>query len=125
MRIAIAIAALALTAETAQAQRTVVNGQTVQLSFIYSINPDCTPRGIPTIHVTQQPQHGRVHVARISNLPNFREPNVRTVCNRRRVSGSAISYTAQRGYVGPDSISAEAIYPSGLYRRGTFNIYVR
>jgi hypothetical protein len=37
----------------------------------------------------------------------------------------AIHDAAQRGYTGPYYVGAEAIYPSGGYRRGTIDIYVR
>jgi hypothetical protein len=125
MRIAIAVAALLASAGTAQAQRTVVNGQTIQLQFFASVNPDCSARGTPTINVTQQPQHGRVSVVRIRDFTYFQPSNVRSVCNQRRVAGVGIRYTAQRGYTGSDTVGAEVIYPSGAYRRGAFNIYVR
>ena len=125
MRGAIILAALLLSAGSAQAQRTVVNGQTAQLMFFASVNPDCSQRGTPVVNVTQQPQHGRIKVMRGRDFVYFRELNIRSVCNRRRVAGVGIHYTAQRGYVGSDYVGAEVVYPNGVYRRGTFNIYVR
>lgn len=125
MRTLLVLVTLLVSASSAHAQRTVVNGKTIQLYFFASINPDCSSRGMPTINVTQQPQHGRVRVTRGNDFVTFPESNVRSVCNRRRVSGVGLHYTAQRGYVGPDSVGAEIISPSGGYRRGTFNVNVR
>ena len=125
MRLALVVIALFLWTGSAHAQRTVVNGKTSQLYFFASINPDCSARGYPTVNITQQPQHGRVKIARGQDFVTFPESNVRSACNRRRVGGVGLHYTAQRGYTGPDSIGAEVVYSSGRYRRGTFNIYVR
>jgi hypothetical protein len=125
MRIMTCLVVLLLSAGSAQAQRYVVNGKTVQIGFFASTNPDCSTRGYPVINITQQPQHGRVRVARGNDFVRFPESNVRSACNRRRVGGAGIHYTAQRGYTGPDYVGAEVIFPSGGYRRGTINIYVR
>ncbi|MGZ5803151.1 MAG: hypothetical protein ACXWJT_03110 [Xanthobacteraceae bacterium] len=125
MRIAVIIAAFFFSVGAAHAQRYVVNGQTVQLHFFASVNPDCSARGKPTVHITQPPQHGRASVAATRDFTYFPASNVRSACNQRRVSGVAVKYTSQRGYVGSDSVGAQVIYPSGGYRRGTFNIAVR
>ena len=79
MRVALTVAALLLSAGTAHAQRTVINGHTIQFAFVASVNPDCTARGIPKIIITQQPRHGRARVVRVSDFPSFRESNVRSV----------------------------------------------
>ena len=60
-----------------------------------------------------------------SDFADFPESNARSACNRRRVSGVGIHYTAPRGYTGPDSVVVEMITPGGRLRRGTFNLYVR
>jgi hypothetical protein len=125
MRVLVSIVALLLSAASAQAQRHVVNGQSIQLGFFSSTNPDCTPRGYPVINITQQPQHGRVRTTRGNDFVRFPESNVRSVCNRRRVPGVGIYYTAERGYAGYDMVGAEVIFPSGNYRRGSYNINVR
>jgi hypothetical protein len=125
MHFVLAVAVLLFSAVAAHAQRTVINGQTIQLAFVTTINPDCTSRGAPTIIITQPPRHGRARVVRVSDFPNFRESNVRSVCNRRRVAGTALSYTANRGYSGPDSVGAEVFTSSGVNRRGIFSINVR
>jgi len=125
MRVLVSIAVLLLSAISAQAQRHVVGGQSIQLYFLASINPDCTARGYSTMTVTQQPQHGRVRITRGSDFVTIPESNARSACNRRRVPGVGIHYTAPRGYTGPDSVVVEMITPSGRLRRGTFNLYVR
>jgi hypothetical protein len=55
----------------------------------------------------------------------FRESNVRSVCNTRRVAGTSAHYVSQRGYVGPDSTTVEVIWPSGRLVQMTYNISVR
>jgi hypothetical protein len=126
MRIA-ALAALvsALLCAPAQAQRYVLSGATVQLGFFCNINPDCSAAGTPTVRITQPPEHGRVAVSQTRGFCYFQRPNPRRACNRRRVEGVAVRYTAQRGYTGYDSIGAEVFFPSGTMRSGTYNISVR
>jgi hypothetical protein len=125
MRVLVSIAVLLLSSVSAQAQRHVINGQTIQLQFFVSTNPDCSARGYAVVTITQQPQHGRVRIARGSDFISFSESNPRSACNRRRLSGVGLHYTADRGYSGYDSVGAEVIYPSGRHGRGTFNLYVR
>jgi len=127
MRIAI-IAALAgapLFCATAQAQRYVLSGATVQLSFFCNINPDCSAAGTPTVRITKPPEHGRVAVSQTRGFCYFQRPNPRKACNNRRVPGVVVNYVAQRGYTGYDSVGVEVFYPGGAMRSGTFNIQVR
>ena len=129
MRIAAAISALLatlfLSMTGAQAQRYVASGQTLKLSFFCNVNPDCSAGGIPTVRVTQQPQHGRVRVAQTRDFCYFPPSDPRNVCNTRRVSGAAIRYAAPRNYTGCDSVGVEVIFPSGQMRTGSYNISVR
>ena len=91
MRTAIVAALLSapLLGAPVQAQRYVLSGATVQLGFFCSINPDCTAAGIPTVRITQPPEHGRVTVSRTRGFCYFQRPNPRRACNRRRVEGVA------------------------------------
>lgn len=64
-------------------------------------------------------------ISRAGVFLNFPESNPRSACNRRRIPGTVATYIAQRGYAGPDSLSLEAIYPTGEMRQGSFHIMVR
>jgi hypothetical protein len=125
MRIAIAAAALLLSTFAAHAQRFVPSGQTIKLYFVASVNPDCSAAGQPTVRITKPPEHGRASVKHTRDFVTFQPSNTRSACNQRRVSGVNISYTAQRGYIGYDSVGVEIFYPSGAHRSGTFNVSVR
>lgn len=124
MRILLAIGSLLLMTFSAQAAY-VAAGKTVKLYFAASVNPDCSNAGQPTVRVTKSPEHGKVALLQTHDFTFFQESNVRSACNRRRVSGVAVRYTAQRGYVGYDSVGIEIFYTSGRRRSGTFNINVQ
>jgi hypothetical protein len=51
------------------------------------------------------------------DFPNFALTNIRSECNRRRVAGAVAYYVSQRGFIGTDSVQAEAIFPSGALRQ--------
>jgi len=127
MHISVILAALLLfTAVEAKAATIhVISGKAVKLHFAYSINPDCTPVGEVTARVTQSPQQGRISVARVQDFPHFPSTNIRSVCNRRRVTGTMIQYVSPRGFIGSDYVGIEIFYPSGSLRQESFTIDVR
>ena len=57
-------------------------------------------------------------------FPRFPEANPRSVCNRRRVPGVQATYVSQRGYIGPDFVVLEALFPAGRGVRVTLPIRV-
>ena len=119
------LAGLLLSVSAARADFYTTGGHKVKLFFTASVNPDCSSAGDSTIRVTKSPEHGRVNVTRVREFGFFRESNPRSACNRRRVAGVAIYYTAQRGYTGYDTVGFEVYYPSGSRRSATANIQVR
>ena len=125
MRVLVSLAVLLLSAVSAQAQRHVINGQTIQLGFFVSTNPDCSARGFAVVTITQQPEHGRVRIARGNDFASFSQANPRSACNHRRLSGVGLRYTADRGYSGYDAVGVEVLYPSGRHGSGMFRLYVR
>jgi hypothetical protein len=103
-----------------------VSGKPVKLIFFTdSINPDCSVSGTTTIRITQAPQHGTTRIAKTSEFPNFRTPNIRSHCNLRRVGGSSAFYTSQRGYAGTDNVSLEIISSRGGLTKRNYFINVR
>jgi hypothetical protein len=114
----LALAIALLSATTAEGQilprdGTVLSGRPLKLHFAYSVNPDCSLRGRPTIRITRAPEHGRVTVTQAMDFPNFPTSNIRSVCNTRRVGGTAIIYVSQRGFVGTDNVQDDTIFPDG------------
>lgn len=118
--------AFLLSTDAAMAQtKTVVAGKPFKLYSAYSTNPDCSSEGDVVIRIAAPPSNGSVAIGRSGVFPNFPASNVRSACNRRRVPGTIATYTARRGYTGPDSVSLEIIYPSGQTRQASYDIMVR
>jgi hypothetical protein len=122
-------ALLMLSASTAaQAQtvsRAAASGVPLKLLFASANNPDCSSYGQTTIKLVAAPQHGSTRITHTRDFPSFRESNIRSVCNTRRVAGAAAHYVSQRGYVGTDATTIEVIYPNGRLLHVTYQIYVR
>jgi hypothetical protein len=127
VRTVIALSCLALSSGAVHAQtyKVAASGQPLILFQGGSTNPDCTSRGNVTVRVVGGPQHGRVSVISTGLFPTFSAYNPRSRCNTRRVAGKQAIYVSRRGYVGPDAVALEAIYPDGRYLRRTFAIAVR
>jgi hypothetical protein len=122
---AVAIAALSATAVQGRTiSKTVATGRPLKLGFFSSVNPDCSSRGRPTIRLTRAPEHGRVTVTQTMDFPNFPASNVRFVCNKSRVAGTAINYVSDRGFVGTDNVQAETIFPDGNSTQRSYTIKV-
>jgi hypothetical protein len=127
MRIAI-IAACLLMPAAAQAQHltlTAISGRPLKLNFSNTTNPDCTSVGETIVKLTQQPQHGRVTIAKASDFPSFPKQNVRRACNKKRVAGTRTMYVSERGYTGTDSAAIEIIFANGATARRSYSINVR
>jgi hypothetical protein len=113
MRIVLTVLGLLLSIVSAQADKAVASGRPLQLYHAYSTNPDCTSAGAVVLRVAQPPAHGRVSVQHTGVFPNFPPANPRSVCNRRRVPGVQAIYVSQRGYIGPDLVVLQALFPAG------------
>ena len=128
MRLLVAIACLLLAAHAAEAayiHRSAIAGKPIRLIFLFFVNPDCSSRELPTVRITQNPQHGRVQVSKTQDFPTYPESNSRSVCNSRRVDGIAVSYVAEPGYLGGDYVGMEAIYDSGFELKQYYYITVK
>src|SRR5262245_18209943 len=80
-----------------------LSGVPITLFQASSTNPDCTANGMPTVRITQDPQHGRLTITRGAVFAYFPPSNARSACNRRRVPGVTLRYISQRGYTGTDT----------------------
>ena len=115
-----------LTTVGAEAQtRVAVAGKPLFLHSASSTNPDCSSAGDVVIRITSPASNGRVSIKRGGVFPAFSASDTRSACNRRRVPGATAMYTARRGYTGPDAVTLEFIWPSGVQRQVAYNIMVR
>ena len=113
MRIVLTCLGLLLSVVSAQADRVVASGKPLQLYQASATNPDCTSVGAVVMRVLQGPSHGRVSVRQTGVFPNFNSSNPRSACNRRRVPGVQAIYVSQRGYLGPDLVVLQVLFPNG------------
>jgi hypothetical protein len=128
MRAATTIAIVLFSATASQgdsATKYAISGRPLKLGFANSTYPDCSTVGRPTIRIIRAPEHGRVTVSQTRDFPSFPVSNIRSECNRRRVSGAAIYYVSQRGFVGTDYVDVEVIFAGGELRQRSFTINVR
>jgi hypothetical protein len=123
MRIALTVLGLLLSIVSAQADKAVASGRPLKLYHAYSTNPDCSSAGAVVLRVVQPPEHGRVSISQTGVFPSFPESNPRSVCNRRRVSGVQATYVSQRGYLGPDFVVLQILFPAG--RESNVSIAIR
>jgi hypothetical protein len=113
MRIGLIVLGLLLSMGAAHADKVVASGRPLLLYQAYSTNPDCSSAGTVVLRIAQAPEHGRVSIRQAGVFPRFPESNPRSACNRRRVSGVEATYVSQRGYLGPDFVVLEALFPAG------------
>jgi hypothetical protein len=105
--------------------KAVVGSAPIRLWQNTSIEPDCSPKGQPTLTVVHPPEHG---VVQISDEPFFYVwplTSPYAACNQQKVPGHRAFYTATVGYSGNDRVVLEGSQPDGYVRRITVNISVR
>jgi hypothetical protein len=108
-----------------EVSRVAAADQQLQVAFLYDMNPDCSVIGMPTVHIMEQPQSGKVTVENGTGFPTFPASNTRFKCNSTRSDGVVISYTPNPGYTGHDSVMMEIIYPDGNAAKRRYAIDVR
>jgi hypothetical protein len=116
---------LATSAEATTIQRAVFSGGKIELWKYSTLKADCTSDGVPSLRITNNPQHGSVTtrggliVAYVpANWPLHD-------CNGRRIQGEMVDYRAEGGFVGSDYVSIDAIYPNGKELMLDFYITVK
>ena len=90
-----------------------------------SIEPDCSPRGQPTLSVIRQPEHGKVIIDDEPFFYVFAAGSGRENCSQHKVPGHRAFYTADDGYKGHDKVVLQGSQPDGYVRQITVNIDVR
>ncbi|MGY5802431.1 hypothetical protein ACXHMN_13975 [Rhizobium sp. LEGMi12c] len=97
-----------------------VSGERTRIGRDWSLNPDCSVRGNPSVRVLQAPKHGKLTIQREDVFPYWKNGN----CNAKKVVGNAQYYTSDRGFVGTDSALTRHSYANGLVQDVTTEIKV-
>ena len=102
------------------------SGVMQRINFHNTVHADCTSAGYPTVRIVTPPANGRLVIEPVMDYPQFPATNQRYPCNLKSVPGTAVSYLSNPGYVGPDTATVEALFPSaGTLWQRQYNISVR
>ena len=93
--------------------KTTFAGKTIEIIHVYSLNPDCSQRGVPNLKILQQPSHGQAVLVQREDFPTYPPNHPNFACNKTKVPVVAIDYTPSQGFTGSDLMSIEAVFPSG------------
>ena len=101
--------------------KTVMAGQSLSLSKFSSLKKDCTQDGDISVKVLTQPEHGAVQVNQVMAFSEYEPGDPHFQCNNKKAPMTEITYRAQAGYAGDDTIVLQVFFPSGnaptiLYR---------
>jgi hypothetical protein len=86
-----------------------------------SINPDCTPAGIPEVRAVSGPENGKIEFQRMPVLPNVTK---KSKCYSIKVPGIKGVYTPNAGFVGTDKVRIRSKLIEGGYAYGNVTIVV-
>jgi hypothetical protein len=100
--------------------RFAVSGERTEIGRDWSLNPDCTLRGNPSVRVLQAPKHGKLAIVREDVFPYWKNGK----CNSKKVVGNAQYYTSDRGFTGTDSATTRHSYANGFVQDVTAEIKV-
>lgn len=104
--------------------KTVLANTKTVLSHMFDLNPDCSVRETPTVHITQQPTHGTLVVVAVNDYPAFIATNVRAACNKQKVAGQQAEYTPEKDFKGTDLVAYEVFTSSGQVGSYKFTLTV-
>jgi len=104
---------------------TTIRDHLLSLYFTIELNPDCTRRGTPVIHLLEAPANGSVTVTNARDYPNLRPPNERVACNKKKYDGKRLIYHPNPGFVGTDNVLIDEIASSGSVKNIRYVITVR
>jgi hypothetical protein len=96
----------------------------IPIDFFGSVNPDCSPAGLPTARVAMQPQNGTITVENSPGYSNFPPDSQRYECNKRQSEGIHIFYEPHPGFAGSDSAAVDILTTSGQEIQRQYSITV-
>ena len=103
----------------AVARNVAMNVATLLAAF-YTLNHDCTSRGLSTLSVVEPPAHGALAVARYDGHPSFPPNSTYASCNAALAPAMGMTYTPSPGFQGSDAVTVDEVNIDG--RRQTLRI---
>src|SRR5262245_60808732 len=100
-------------------------GTKMQLAFLYALDLDCSLYEGYAYEIIKEPEHGKAELVPQTAFPFFPKGNPRAKCNEQKVEGQMLTYKANAGYKGPDSLTYVMITPSGAAVERTYRFNVR
>lgn len=90
--------------------KTAVPGQTIEVSALYSVMPDCSSgTSLGAIRITQQPAHGTAVVSQRENFPGFPPGHPNAACNNKKFPAVVLDYTPAPGFTGTDIMTTDIV----------------
>jgi hypothetical protein len=111
--------------QTIELTRVVAAGQKLLLTFLATINPDCSSIGQSTVRITEPPEHGKLTIENGQGFTSFPKDNQRYDCNTRKSDGVLVFYEPGSGYTGTDSITVYIIFPTGTTSTRHYSMEVK
>jgi TonB family protein len=92
--------------------------------YLYSLHPDCSSAGRPSVKVVKGASHGSVVLQNVGHFTEYQTTNERYECNKKKSPSIAVVYTPEKTFVGDDSFLVTCVFPSGLFVSKSFKISV-
>jgi hypothetical protein len=84
---------------------TIASGKRTRIGTQAFVKGDCTFEAYPYTHVEVASSHGTIEIVHEEVRVKFEADSSASVCSNRPVQGSAVYYTPNPGYTGPDHFS--------------------
>ncbi len=122
---ALCLLAALTTPALADATKFVPTGSNQQIDFFASVNPDCSPAGLPVVRLIEGPYRGVITTDKGRDFLPFPASNVRHTCNRKRLAGTKLFYKSAPHMIGADHVKLLILSGSGAGREADYDIQVR
>ena len=84
--------------------KTVRTDAATLLGAFFSVNLDCSSRGLPRVVISERPAHGAAVVGKRDAHPAFPAGSPYAACNAGLAPGMGVTYTPLPGYSGADAL---------------------
>jgi hypothetical protein len=90
-----------------------MSGTSQPIWYLYSLNPDCSLAGMPSMEVLTAPSHGSIEVRNVESFPAHPATDPRHECNQRKSAMTGALYTPDTGFIGSDKFVMRGVFASG------------